>query len=265
MVIFVVTVFGIIWDRTSFAALFLFVLLFALKEFYNMALGEKFKAQQKLGIITALTAFLLTAGYFFYDWSLNYLVITLLPLLAIPVSCVLLNPYDDFDQLGSIYAGLMYIALPICLAPALVMDGEVFDGWLLMSFVIIIWVSDVGAYCLGTLFGQGPNSRKLAPSISPKKSWVGFWSGLAFSVVAAIGLHYLTWLPFSIWHCIALGIIISVGGVCGDLFESMWKRRFGMKDSGHIIPGHGGMLDRIDSLLVAIPLAAAYMAIFNLL
>lgn len=265
VVIFLVTVFGVIWDRTFFAALFLFVLLFALREFYKVSLGDKFQVQQKLAIIAALSAFLLVGGHFFYGWALNLLLLVLIPVLLIPVSCVLLSPYDEFEQLGTVYAGLLYIALPISLSPALVMDGDVFDGWLLLSFILIIWVSDVGAYCLGTAFGQKPDSKKLAPAISPKKSWVGFWSGIAFSVAAAVGLHFLNWLPFPLLHCIALGVVISAGGVCGDLFESMWKRRFGVKDSGNIIPGHGGMLDRIDSMLVAIPLAAAYLAIFGLL
>jgi len=265
VVIFVVTVFGVIWDRTLFGALFLFVLLMALKEFYAITLGEKYKFQQKLGIITGLSAFIVVAGYYFYGWDLRWLALVLAELLLIPVSAVLFSSYDEFESFGSIFAGLLYIALPVALSPMMVMDGEVFDGWLLLSFFIIIWVSDVGAYCLGTLFGQGPDSKRLAPKISPKKSWVGFWSGMAFSVAAAFGLHFLTWLPFSIWHCIALGVIINLGGVCGDLFESMWKRRFGVKDSGNIIPGHGGMLDRIDSMLIAVPLGAAYLAIFNLL
>lgn len=265
VVIFVVSVFGVIWDRTLFGALFLFVLLMALKEFYAITLGEKYKFQQKLGIITGLSAFIVVAGYYFYGWDLRWLALVLAELLLIPVSAVLFSSYDEFESFGSIFAGLLYIALPVALSPMMVMDGEVFDGWLLLSFFIIIWVSDVGAYCLGTLFGQGPDSKRLAPKISPKKSWVGFWSGMAFSVAAAVGLHFLTWLPFSIWHCIALGVIVNLGGVCGDLFESMWKRRFGVKDSGNIIPGHGGMLDRIDSMLVAVPLGAAYLAIFNLL
>lgn len=265
VVIFVVSVFGVIWDRTLFGALFLFVLLMALKEFYAITLGEKYKFQQKLGIITGLSAFIVVAGYYFYGWDLRWLALVLAELLLIPVSAVLFSSYDEFESFGSIFAGLLYIALPVALSPMMVMDGEVFDGWLLLSFFIIIWVSDVGAYCLGTLFGQGPDSKRLAPKISPKKSWVGFWSGMAFSVAAAVGLHFLTWLPFSIWHCIALGVIVNLGGVCGDLFESMWKRRFGVKDSGNIIPGHGGMLDRIDSMLIAVPLGAAYLAIFNLL
>lgn len=265
VVIFVVSVFGVIWDRTLFGALFLFVLLMALKEFYAITLGEKYKFQQKLGIITGLSAFIVVAGYYFYGWDLRWLALVLAELLLIPVSAVLFSSYDEFESFGSIFAGLLYIALPVALSPMMVMDGEVFDGWLLLSFFIIIWVSDVGAYCLGTLFGQRPDSKRLAPKISPKKSWVGFWSGMAFSVAAAVGLHFLTWLPFSIWHCIALGVIVNLGGVCGDLFESMWKRRFGVKDSGNIIPGHGGMLDRIDSMLIAVPLGAAYLAIFNLL
>ena len=135
----------------------------------------------------------------------------------------------------------------------------------MLSLFILIWMSDVGAYCVGTALGQRPDARKLAPSISPKKSWWGFWGGVFFCVAAAVGLHFLTWLPFGLLHCIALGVIVSVAGVCGDLFESMWKRHFGVKDSGNCIPGHGGMLDRFDSSLVAIPLACVYLTLTGLL
>jgi len=136
---------------------------------------------------------------------------------------------------------------------------------MLLSFFILIWVCDVGAYCLGTAFGQKPDSKKLAPKISPKKSWWGFWSAVISGIAAATGLHYLTWLPFSLLHCIAIGLVISVGGVCGDLVESMWKRHFDVKDSGNCIPGHGGMLDRFDSALIAIPLACIYLSFFGLI
>ncbi|NLZ19983.1 MAG: phosphatidate cytidylyltransferase [Bacteroidales bacterium] len=181
------------------------------------------------------------------------------------MSCLLLPSRDGFNDITFLYTGLLYIALPITLSPIVVMDGEVFDGWMLLSFFIIIWLSDVGAYCFGTAFGQKPESRKLAPSISPKKSWWGFWSGLVFGIGTAVGLHYLGWLPYGLGHCIALGAIVSAGGVCGDLFESMWKRQFGVKDSGRCIPGHGGMLDRFDSSLVAIPMAYVYLALIDLL
>ena len=261
----VVMVFGLIWDRAVFGALFVIILWVALQEFYRMALGTRFRVQQKLGLIAGALAFLLVASHCFYGWDLRWLVIALIPLLLIPFSAPLLPSREGFSDLAIIYAGLLYIALPITLSPLLMMDGEVFDGWLLLSFFILIWCSDIGAYCIGTLFGQREGARKLAPEISPKKSWWGVWGGLAFCVGAAVGLHFLTWLPFPLIHCIALGVIVGVGGICGDLFESMWKRHYGVKDSGKCIPGHGGMLDRFDSSLVAIPLACVYLTLFGLL
>lgn len=261
----VVTVFCIIWDRTLFGALFLFVLYFCLKEFYRITLQDRYMLQQKIAILTAAAAFVLTACHYFYGLGLHYLCLCIFPLLLIPVTSVFYGVRDDFQDLGLIYLGLLYIAAPICLSPILVMDGEIYDGWMLLSFFIIQWCSDVGAYCLGTLFGQKSTSAKMAPEISPKKSWWGFWSGLVFAVLGAVVLHFLSWLPFNLVHCIVVGVLISVGGVCGDLFESQWKRRFGVKDSGNIIPGHGGMFDRFDSSFIAIPLAAAYLAAFGLI
>ena len=260
-----IMVFGLIWDRAIFGCLFLIILVIALQEFYQMALGKRFRIQQKLGVLAGAAAFLLVACHCFYGWDIRWLVAALIPLLLIPASCLLLPSREGFGNLAYIYAGLLYIALPISLSPLLMMDGEVFDGWFLLSLFIMIWCSDVGAYCIGTAFGQKPNSRRLAPDISPKKSWWGFWGGLVFCVGAAVGLHYLTWLPFPLIHCVVLGLIVGVGGVCGDLFESIWKRHFGVKDSGKCIPGHGGMLDRFDSSLMAIPLACVYLSLFGLL
>ena len=260
-----IMVFGLIWDRGVFGGLFTIILVVALKEFYQMSLGRRFLLQQKLGLLAGAASFILVAAHCFYGMDIRWLAAALIPLLLIPFSAPFLPNHDEFGDLAYIYAGLLYIALPISLSPLLMMDGEVFDGWFLLSLFIMIWCSDVGAYCIGTAFGQKPDSRKLAPSISPKKSWWGFWGGLAFCVTAAVGLHYLTWLPFPLIHCIALGFIVGVGGVCGDLFESMWKRRFGVKDSGKCIPGHGGMLDRFDSSLVAIPMACVYLTLLGLL
>ena len=261
----VIMVFGLIWDRAVFGGLFTIILVVALKEFYQMSLGQRFLLQQKLGLLAGAAAFLLVAAHCFYGMDIRWFAAGLIPLLLIPFSAPFLHNHNEFGDLAYIYAGLLYIALPISLSPLLMMDGEVFDGWFLLSLFIMIWCSDVGAYCIGTAFGQKPNSRKLAPTISPKKSWWGFWGGLVFCVAAAVGLHYLTWLPFPLVHCIALGVIVGVFGVCGDLFESIWKRHFGVKDSGKCIPGHGGMLDRFDSSLVAIPAACVYLILTGLL
>lgn len=265
IVFLAVMVFGLIWDRGIFACLFVTILVTALHEFYEITLKGRFRIQRLLGLVAGGTAFLLVAWCCFYGLDPRWIAMAMIPMLLIPASCLLLPTREGFGDMSYIYAGLLYIAMPISLSPLLMMDGEVFDGWFMLSLFIMIWCSDVGAYCIGTAFGQKPGSRRLAPSISPKKSWWGFWGGIVFCVGAGIGLHFLTWLPFPLVHSIALGVIIGVFGVCGDLFESMWKRHFGVKDSGKCIPGHGGMLDRFDSSLVAIPAAALYLLIFGLL
>lgn len=260
-----VMVFGIIWDRMLFAALFLFIMFMSLKEFYAMSLGQKYKFQQSLALLTACIAFVVVCGHFFFALALQWLALAVVPLMLIPLISVFYGVPEDYDQMGLVYLGLIYIALPVCMIPSIMMNGPAFDGWLLLSMMIIVWLTDVGAYCVGTLLGQKPNSRKLAPEISPKKSWWGFGGGVAMGMIAGLVLHFIGWIPFSLIHCVVIGLIMSVGGICGDLFESQWKRRFGVKDSGAIMPGHGGMLDRFDSQFVAIPLAIVYMYLTNLM
>lgn len=265
LVFLVVMVFGTIWDRTVFGALFLIILYSALREFYTITLGQRYHIQQKLGLLTAVTAFILVAAVQFFGWESRLILLALFPLLLIPVSCIFFPEREGFSDVALIYAGLGYIAVPVCLSPMFVMDGPVFDGWRLLTLFVIIWTSDVGAYCIGSLLGQKSGARKLAPEISPKKSWCGFWGGLSFSIAAALVMWRLGWLPYSLLHSAALGVVICLGGVCGDLFESQWKRSCGVKDSGDSIPGHGGMLDRFDSSLIGIPLGIIYLAAFGLL
>lgn len=261
----VVMVFGIIWDRAIFTALFAFILMVGLREFYAMGLGRRYIVQQKIATLCAILAYLNLAYRCFFGGQMDLWWVPMLLMFAIPVSTVFVREFEDFSSFGLIYAGLGYVALPIVLLPLVMMDGEVFDGWLLLSFFIIIWASDVGAYCVGTLLGQKSDSRKLAPAISPKKSWWGVAGGVVLGIGASALLGYLTWMPFPMIHCLALGFLVSAAGITGDLFESMWKRHFHVKDSGSLIPGHGGMLDRIDSSLVAIPLAYVYLLAFSLI
>ena len=265
IVFLVVMVFGLIWDRLIFGCLFLVILYFCLREYYEISLGGRFRAGSKLGILAGASAFVTVACVRFWDMDEALLLIPLGFLLIVPVAAVLFGDKENCPDVGIIYGGLLYIALPVALSPFVVMDGPVFDGWLLLSMFILVWMSDVGAYCVGSLLGQRPNAARLAPEISPHKSWWGFGGGVLLSLVAAFVLNRLGWFGFSLWHSLAVGLIVSVGGVCGDLFESLWKRHYHVKDSGNIIPGHGGMLDRFDSSLVAIPMACVYLAAFGLL
>ncbi|MDE6280052.1 MAG: phosphatidate cytidylyltransferase, partial [Paramuribaculum sp.] len=124
---------------------------------------------------------------------------------------------------------------------------------------IMLWLNDTGAYCVGSLMGR----HRLCERLSPKKSWEGFWGGMFFTAVGAVLL--MPWyMPGTPWIFGAgTGIIISIAATWGDLVESMLKRSQGVKDAGNILPGHGGILDRIDSLLLAAPVFAVMQLIFT--
>ena len=117
------------------------------------------------------------------------------------------------------------------------------NGWWLLSAVLLTWAADTGAYAAGKLFGR----HRLAPHLSPKKTWEGYVGGIISAVLAGIVAGLLA--PMGVTHLLAVGLLIGLLGPFGDLAESMFKRQAKVKDSGHLIPGHGGIFDRIDSLL----------------
>ncbi len=157
--------------------------------------------------------------------------------------------------IGPLYVGfLLSHALLLREGAAGLEDGH---GWLLYA-LLITFAADTGAFFVGKLLGR----RKMAPTVSPGKTWEGFAGGLAAAAGASVGLTALLDLPMSIPSQIALGLLLAIVAALGDLAESCMKRRANLKDSGVIIPGHGGILDRIDSLLLTLPVtfyAAAYI------
>lgn len=250
-----------------FGVVFLVFMIVALSEFYHISIGNLFYIPQTCAFVTAVVFFVLVFLHNCIGLGTRWLWAAIIPLALVQISTIFLsvNERRELSRFPYIYYGLGYIALPFSLASCLVFRDGDFDGMRLLCFFILIWMNDIGAYVFGTAFGQGPNAKKLAPSISPKKSWVGFWAGLITCIGSAVALKYIGLLDLPIVHACALGLIIGIGGVCGDLFESIWKRYFNVKDSGNCIPGHGGMLDRFDSSLVAVPLASVYLALFGLL
>lgn len=256
---------GMLLHPAAFGVLFLAVLYVSMKEFLHITMGERRRLQQRLAILAGAVAYILCVGNCFYGIDARWLAVVIPLVLLIPVSELFAPSHEDVEDLAYAYLSLVYVAGPLCLMPFIVSAGGDFRGYVLLDFFIIIWCADVGSYSIGTLFGQKPTSRKLAPAISPKKSWWGFWGGIALGLAGAFLLHLVGWMEYPLVHCLILGAIIPAAGVCGDLFESLWKRRFGFKDSGNCIPGHGGMLDRFDSSLFAIPVAFVYLTLTGLL
>ena len=172
------------------------------------------------------------------------------------------NPVADWAYT---MLGQMYVALPLSMINILAFEvdgqwGVNFDSLLPLSIFIFLWTNDSGAYCCGSLLGK----HKLFPRVSPGKSWEGSIGGcvLVLAVAALIGWwannggmkHQL---GMTAW--MGLGLVVVVFGTLGDLVESLFKRTLGIKDSGNLLPGHGGMLDRFDSALMAIPAAVIYL------
>ena len=173
----------------------------------------------------------------------------------------------------------MYIALPFSLLNVLAFTANssgmvTFNTLLPLSVFIFLWVNDTGAYCVGSLLGR----HKLFPRISPGKSWEGSIGGALFVLAVAWGIGWLDNMQvtdldhssplfmgmLSIPEWLGLGLIVVIFGTWGDLVESLFKRTLGIKDSGGILPGHGGMLDRFDSSLLAIPAAVVYLYTLSL-
>lgn len=143
--------------------------------------------------------------------------------------------------------GPIWIAIPLCILFFLWIPKQ---PVLVLAFLILIWMSDTAAYVFGSLFGK----HKLAPSISPGKTWEGFLCSCVVTVGLAVGLSYIPFFQsagLKVWQWIVVALLTEVFGLMGDLLESMFKRKAGVKDSGNIIPGHGGVLDRVDSILFA--------------
>ena len=160
----------------------------------------------------------------------------------------------------------MYIALPFSLLNVLAFTANgsgmvAFNTLLPLSVFVFLWVNDTGAYCVGSLLGR----HKLFPRISPGKSWEGSIGGAVFVLAAAWAVSYfLDDVMLNLYEWLGLGLVVVIFGTWGDLVESLLKRTLGVKDSGSILPGHGGMLDRFDSSLLAIPAAVIYLYTLSL-
>ena len=169
-------------------------------------------------------------------------------------------------SLGNSVIGQLYIAVPLALTIRLTLVVDPFssmtqyNGLLLLAIFIFIWVNDTGAYLVGSRWGK----RRLAPNISPKKSVEGSIGGLLLVLLSAVVLRLLLFPELSWLSILLIAAVVAIFGTIGDLFESSLKRQAGVKDSGKLIPGHGGILDRIDSLLLAVPAVYLLLAFLDL-
>ncbi|MDE6370554.1 MAG: phosphatidate cytidylyltransferase [Duncaniella sp.] len=205
--------------------------------------------------IEALTMRAVTIlGGTFFTLYLLYLIVRL-------VSQIYSREASPLTNLAYSYMGQMYIALPLGL---MAMYYTLPDGKaMLLAMFVMIWLSDTGAFVTGSLIGK----HKLFPRISPGKTWEGFCGGMVFVVASAFVMKYCFgeyFGAYTIGQMCGMGVVVTAFATWGDLVESLIKRTLGVKDSGNLLPGHGGILDRIDSLLLVIPASLLYLVSLRL-
>jgi len=252
------------------AGIFFILIILGLWEFYHLVSSDDCRPQRYYGTIAGALFYLDIAwiqfsGFSFsYDW-LNVLPVILpLPLLFLPFIIELFrNQNTPLVNIAITILGIIYIAFPFSLLNLL--NGEEMVHFLgfpavLTGYLIITWFYDTGAYLYGKPFGK----HKLFERVSPKKTWEGTIAGAVVALLTALGLSYLVpEFPRIDWF--ALSLLVLVFGTFGDLIESMFKRDLNIKDSGSILPGHGGILDRFDTILISAPFVFLYLFLRDLI
>jgi phosphatidate cytidylyltransferase len=219
-----------------------------------------------ISTVAGVYFFLAMAGYCTGMATLTVFIPYLITIIYLIISELFLKAPNPVNNWAYTMLSQMYIALPLSTINLLAFqtggEGQ-YNALLPLSIFVFLWVNDTGAYCVGSLIGK----HKLFPRVSPGKTWEGSVGGGLLVLVAAAVIGWLTSgesdsLSIPVW--MGLGLVVVVFGTLGDLVESMFKRTLGVKDSGNILPGHGGMLDRFDSSLMAIPAAVVYLFTLSL-
>ena len=279
-----VVVAAILVHSIAFAAIFAIVSTLAVREFHTITGDERYI--KVFGMLLNLLLFAGVGAWQFCDWLIatNFVFETSLAqviafVYAIVLLIALVCELAHFESAqpathwGHLLAGQVMIALPF----ATMLIVLAYSKWLLLALFVLLWTNDTGAYCVGMLTAKRKNgNHKMSPHISPKKSWEGLFGGAVFVLLAAWLLTHFGWFDcIDGWqyavrpeakHIVALcfGLLTTCAGTLGDLMESLLKRSYGIKDSGRFLPGHGGVLDRFDSLLLATPVIAIFLTLVRM-
>lgn len=242
-----------------FLGFFSLLSLLCLFEFYGLIKTTGIYPQQILGLIIGLIICVGSALFWLDTVFISHFSMLIIPLSVIVFFAELYRKSEKpFHQIAYTFLGLLYTLMPFIFFMALGFFQGNFNFHLPLGFILLLWTNDTFAYLFGRKFGK----TKLFERHSPKKTWEGFIGGIiATALIAFLISHYFQEICAIHWIIVAL--IISIFGTMSDLVESMLKRSINVKDSGNILPGHGGLLDRFDGLLLAAPLVFIYLYLFS--
>lgn len=269
-IVYVVALVGcIVWNPISSFIFFAIVAGATVFEFCTIV--NRHYGANVNSAINSMVAFMLSAAMWEAQVSSDrkFLVLFGLVMLYVIVTELYRQNEDAIKNWTLSFAAQIYIAVPFALVPVLAIhcgateSGISYDWIYPLSIFIFLWTSDTGAYLVGSLFGRYV-PYKLFPRISPNKSWIGSIGGAVVTMAASAVIWYFAsgsshTEGLSLLQWCGLGLVVVVFGTWGDLVESLIKRQLGIKDSGKVLPGHGGLLDRFDSALLALPAAAIYL------
>jgi phosphatidate cytidylyltransferase len=259
-ILYLVIIIGSLFlGKYAFGTLFLIIVMLALVEFYNLMGFQSFMPVTAIGLLTGAGLFILAFLVAAQMIDTPYLALAAtFPVISL-VTALYSKRTDIMHDLPKILLGILYIAGPLAMMNYLVFPASVshiYTHRIVLGILILVWVNDTGAYVTGTTIGR----HRLFPRISPKKSWEGVIGGSLVTLVPAFWMDRIMGI-LSVADWMILAVIVCVLGVYGDLAESLIKRNADRKDSGALIPGHGGVLDRFDSVLFVMPAAFIYLVI----
>lgn len=246
------TFFGGIWFVCFFGA----VVALSLNELYNFVKGD-LQPQKYFAMLVSVAFFVVSYLVNAKHISQNYLVLFIPFISVIIISELYRKKEEAFRNVAITFLGLVYITIPLSLLTSLVYLNGSYEYAIVLSLFIMMWLNDSMAYLFGVTLGK----RRLFPRISPKKSWEGFIGG-ALSTIALSYFVMPMFLDVDKTDLLMTSVLVVSFGTFGDLAESLFKRSVGVKDSGKILPGHGGVLDRYDSLIFVVPIVWVYFKVF---
>mgnify|MGYP001202615601 CR=1 FL=1 len=253
---------GLFGGHYSFVSLFAIIAGLCLWEFYTLMLPKPARVHRFIGVLLGLIPFTLT--------SLIQLKLVPDTRLFLAPGALLFFPFfflafiyelfqkseQPFVRIAILVLGVIYIGVPFSMVDLVAFSSGTFQAGTIFGLLLLTWSNDTMAYLVGSRFGK----THLLPRISPKKTWEGSIGGAVGTLLLAFLLG--NWIPLYHWvDWPVLALIVVVFGSIGDLVESMLKRSLGVKDSGKLLPGHGGLLDRFDAFIFLMPFASAYILI----